>query len=227
MINKAAILASPMLDGLAKRCVAVRPALLGMGTIVLGATLWALSADRLSAELPKQVYLPEVPGWQRTDYAPQAWWEPRASGADHRLLGRYSDGQGRTVDVFFALYSGQSEGREAGGFGEGALTPESEWAWLAPGSPIGEAKADRLLARGEIERSAFTWYRSGDLLTGSNAQLKLANMKDRLLLRARPTAMLILSSEKTGTSSPDEAVRRFQSATGPVDAWMDRVGGIR
>lgn len=227
LINKAAILGSPLLDRLAGQFIAIRPALLAMGFAILAATGWAFAADRLSADLPKQVFLPEVKGWQRIDYAPQAWWEPRASGADHRLLGRYSDGQGHVVDVFYALYSNQSEGKEAGGFGEGALTPETEWSWLSPGTSLGAAKSERLLARGEIERSTFTWYRSGGQLTGSNARLKLANTRDRLLLQARPTATLILSSEKTGNSNPDEAVKRFIAAIGPVDSWMDRIGSVR
>ncbi|MFM6930969.1 MAG: exosortase C-terminal domain/associated protein EpsI [Novosphingobium sp.] len=198
-----------------------------MGLLVLVATSWAMAAERLSARLPVQVFLPEVPGWQRANYAPQASWVPRASGAEHRLLGRYVNARGEAVDVFYALYSGQSEGREAGGFGEGALVPQSEWSWLSPGPALGEAKADRLLARGQIERVAFTWYRTGETLTGSNARLKLANTLDRLLLRSRPTAVLILSSEKTGTARPEASVTHFQSAIGPVDAWMDRVGAIR
>jgi len=39
--------------------------------------------------------------------------------------------------------------------------------------------------------------------------------------------VLILSSEKTGTTKPEASVTRFQSAIGPVDVWMDRVGAIR
>lgn len=227
MIDPDAILASPLLDRWSRHAVATRTALVVMGLAVLGATSWAMAAERLSARLPGQVFLPDVPGWQRVDYSPQAAWEPRASGAEHRLLGRYANDKGETVDVFYALYSGQSEGREAGGFGEGALMPQSEWSWLSPGPALGVSKADRLLARGQIERIAFTWYRSGGTLTGSNARLKLANTLDRLLLRSRPTAVLILSSEKAGTTKPEASVTRFQSATGPVDAWMDRVGAIR
>ncbi|MFM5908202.1 MAG: exosortase A [Novosphingobium sp.] len=227
MINKAAILASPLLDRLARHHVRLRPALLAMGFTVLAATGWAFAAGRLSAELPRQVFLPEVAGWQRVDYAPQVWWEPRAAGADHRLLGRFSDGKGHVVDVFFAQYSSQSEGREAGGFGEGALMPDSEWAWMAPGAALDGAKADRLLAQGEIERTAYTWYHTGSETTGSNARLKLANTIDRLLLRARPTTVLILSAEKSGNVSPDLAVKQFHSAIGPVDQWMDRIGANR
>ncbi|MCW1403383.1 exosortase A [Novosphingobium sp. MW5] len=227
LIDHEAIEASRILSRWSANSVNLRRALMAMGLVVLAAASWAMAAERLTARLPVQVFLPEVPGWKRVDYVPQAWWEPRASGAEHRLLGRYIDSKGDTVDVFYALYSGQSDGREAGGFGEGALMPQSEWAWLSPGPDLAGAKADRLLARGQIERVAYTWYRTGGTLTGSNARLKAANTADRLLLRARPTAVLILSSEKTGTARPEVSVQRFQSAIGPVDVWMDRIGAVR
>ena len=44
---------------------------------------------------------------------------------------------GREVDVFYALYRSQDEGREAGAFGEGALVPNSDWRWLEPGPAFG------------------------------------------------------------------------------------------
>ena len=85
------------------------------------------------APLPQQIFLPQVPGWQRVDYTPAVPWQPRAAGAEHRLLGRYADDQGGKVDVFIALYSRQSEGHEASGFGEGALREDSPWAWNSAG----------------------------------------------------------------------------------------------
>lgn len=227
LVDVAAIERSALLDRLAGLRIGGTAALAAMALAVLGGGAWAYAADRLSAPLPKQVFLPEVPGWQRASYAPSVWWEPRASGADHRLLGRYVDGRGHEVDVFFALYSGQSEGREAGGFGEGALTPDGDWSWLAPGPALPDAQAVRLLAQGRVERVAETRYRTGELLTGSNARLKLANIADRLFLRERPTMMLILSAEKRGDAVPEQALSDFRAAAGPIGPWMDRIGGVR
>lgn len=200
-------------------------ALLGLIVLVVGFEAWAFGADRLHAPMPERIALPEVPGWHRVDYAPAAWWEPRAAGADHRLLGRYADSKGHEVDVFLALYATQGEGREAGGFGEGALPPDTAWVWQAPGEPMGEARSERIFHDG-VGRSTLTWFRTGDTLTGSNMQLKLANMQDKLLLRAEPTTMLILSAE-TGTAPEGiDAVTRFREAIGPLGPWMDRVSGI-
>ncbi len=224
MIDVAAIEASPLLSRL-ERLSLPRPwPLAGMALPALLVFGWATAADRLHAPLPERIALPEVAGWQRVDYDPQVWWEPRATGAEHRLLGRYRDGQGRQVDVFFALYASQSDGKEAGGFGEGALTPDTAWAWLSPGPPFADAKSDRLLGAGRHGRLAETTYRTGGVVTGSNLRLKLANIADRLRLRARPTMLLILSSEEP---QAEGSLRAFRQSAGPLGEWMDRMAQVR
>lgn len=227
MIDIEKLRAAPLLARLETMRLSRRAAFTGMATALLLAQGWALAADRLEAALPAQIFLPDVPGWQRVDFRPNAAWEPRASGADHRLLGRYRDAAGREVDVFFALYSAQRGGKEAGAFGEGALVPGSEWSWSGPGPGIADGKSDRLLARGELRRLAVTYYRSGQLLTGSNGRLKLATIADRLALRAIPTAVLILSSEDGAGRSAEDSLRSFRTAIGPVDQWMDQVAAAR
>lgn len=197
--------------------------LLGLALIVVLAKGWAVSAENRAAAIPAQVHLPDVAGWSRTDYTPQIWWEPRAEGAEHRLLGSYVDADGHKVDVFIALYSRQGEGREAGGFGQGALVPNSPWAWQSIGPPFPDGSSERLLGAGRTERLAVTWYRNGDLLTGSNARLKLAVIGNQLSFRVRPTAMLILSAEARPGASPHDAVTRFLSSIGQPGPWIDRI----
>lgn len=227
MIDPARIAASPVLAKAARLHVAVLPALGAIALMLAGSQAWSRAAAGLEAQLPGLVELPPVSGWRRVDYAPGVHWEPRASGAGHRLLGSYADAAGHRVDVFVALYSAQREGAEPSGFGQGALEPDSEWAWLSPGPAIGGGFSERLLARGNVERLAVTWYRSGGLLTGSNARLRLATMEDRLLLRARPTGMLIISAEAGGRFAPADSIEAFRRAAGPLGAWMDRIAAIR
>ncbi len=227
MIDADALAVLPLLSRLENARLNWVAGLAGLFALTLGGQAWARQADRLAAVLPDQVVLPQVPGWTQVDYRPTEWWEPRATGADHRLLGRYKDSDGRLVDVFYALYSAQVEGREAGGFGEGALRAGSRWTWTANGPETPRAKTDRLTANGQTERLAETYYRTGPLLTGSNVRLKLANIEDRLLLRSRPTIMLILSSEEHTLASPEASLTAFRQATGPLDAWMDRMAGLR
>ena len=110
---------------------------------------------------------------------------------------------------------------------EGALPTGGSWAWLSPGPPAPDADSERLLAQGRVERLAQTSYRTGDLTTGSNVRLKLANMVDRLLLRERPTMLLILSAEERPGKPAGEAIASFRQSLGPPDRWMDRIAGLR
>ncbi len=227
MIDPLRIAALAWLGRFERAAISLPLALAAGGLIALGGAGWAQAADALAATMPRQVFLPEVPGWQRAEYRPLSPWQPLAGGADHRLLGRYADTAGNEVDVFYALYAGQGEGSEAGGFGQGAVPQEGGWAWTSAGPAMPPAKVDRLLWEGRNLRLAATYYHSGSLLTGSNARLKLANIGDRLLLRARPTAMLILSAEARPGRDPAAALAKFSSAIGDPGPWMDRIGEAR
>ncbi|WEK46898.1 MAG: exosortase A [Candidatus Andeanibacterium colombiense] len=226
LVDVARIEASPVLARLEQMRMGGWPAVAAIAALALLACAWALRAATLAAPMPATIALPEVPGWHRADYRPQVWWEPRAQGADHRLLGRYRDGAGHEVDVFYALYAAQGEGREAGGFGEGALSPDTRWRWEKPGPAVADAQSEVLFAGGEVHRLAATFYRTSGLLTGSNSELKLANMRDRLLMRARPTGMLILSGEEGGAHPAADSIAAFRAATGPTGAWMDGIGQV-
>ncbi len=227
MIDAHAIAADPLLARLAARAASPLLALGGALALVLAGQGWARAADALVAPLPARIELPVVSGWTRVDYAPAVWWEPRAAGADHRLLGRYRDARGRTVDVFYALYASQTDGKEAGAFGEGALRPDSGWVWHSAGVPAAGARADWLRAGTDVNRLAHTYYRTGDLLAGSNMRLKLANIADRLLLRPRPTMLLIVSAEQTGAQDAAAALAAFHQSTGDPGEWMDRIARLR
>lgn len=228
----------PMIDAADISRIALRPwltrpvgaapaVILLCGAVVLAGQVWARAGASLSAPLPHRIDLPSVPGWTRADYAPQVPWAPRAEGAEHRLLGRYKDAAGRTVDVFLALYSRQDEGREASGFGEGALPQDSDWSWSSPGQPTPDAKSDVLRARGPVERLAQTQYRHGALLTGNPLKLKFAVIADRLLLQAQPTTLLIISTEARPGENAAEAINRFRASIGPVGPWVDRIVTLR
>lgn len=221
MVDVARIEGSALLGRLSVRGIAPAKALGALAAMVLVAQGWVMAADRLAAPMPRQIGLPVVSGWSRMPYAPRQWWSPLASGADHRLLGRYSDGRGHTVDVFYALYGAQGQGRKAGGYGEGALPLGSQWAWKAQGPAVADARSDLLLAGGPTERLAETTYKTGDVVTGSNLQLKLANIADRVMLQRRATMMLILSSED---AAPEASIAAFRASTGAIGPWMDALG---
>ncbi|MDT0507751.1 exosortase A [Novosphingobium sp. MMS21-SN21R] len=229
MIDAEAVMADPLLARLAGSCIGQVRGLAIMSALALTFAGWGALANRMEAQVPAMIDLPAVPGWQQVDYEPLAPWQPLHTGADHVLLGRYQDAPGHIVDVSFALYAAQGEGREAGGFGQGALPMNSGWSWETSPADIAGGHADRIQTAGPVHRSAETYFRSGTLLTGSNTHLKVQNILDRLLLRKRATAMLILSSEDDVSGRPpaDQSLRAFLAATGPVEAWMDRIATSR
>lgn len=220
-VDPAVIDRLPLLPGLERLRIGAWPALAAITALAIGAIAWDGRARALEAHLPERVTLPDVPGWTRADHHPDIWWEPRATGADHRLLGTYADGHGNRVEVFYALYAAQGEGREATGFGEGALVPGTDWRWLK-----NSAQGEWLQAVGVHDRLTTTTYRTGPVTTSSATRLKLAAIEDRLLMRARPVAMLILSAEEHGATDPAAAIAAFTQATGPTPQWMDRIAQI-
>lgn len=227
MVDVVALEASPLLARLSAMtmpALVVAALLLGLAA---GVRLWGDRAERLVAPVPAQIALPEVPGWHRVDYTPRLPWAPRAQGADHRLLGRYGDEAGHRVDVFYALYSRQGPGREADGFGQGALAPHSGWAWAAMSAAGPQASGEILRASGNVTRRAETSYRIGSLTTGRGARLRLAVMADRLDLAAQPVGVLILSSEGDPAAPHVADIAAFRRAIGPLGAWMDRAAATR
>ena len=227
MIDADGINASQRLARL--EAVSGRPihALLGLVALAGAGAAWTSAAADLAAPVPTHIALPNVAGWHFVPYAPRHEWFPRGAGADQRILGRYADAGGHEVDVYYALYSAQGPGRKAGGFGEGAVPEHSGWAWQAPGPAVADAKTERLLTAGPVSRLAETSYRTDDLVTGSSLRLRLANLRDKALLRPQPSMVLILSAEERPGVSAADAITAWRSAAGPLGPWMDTMAAAR
>lgn len=209
------------------RTIAPKAAIASAVALIAVIGVWNVVASQLEAELPDAIELPQIDGWTQVDYAPLVPWAPKASGADHRLLGRYRNDAGREVDVFIALYSAQQDGKEASADGEGALVPNTPWRWLAPAQTDDSAAGDYLLAHGNVKRRAETSYRTGDLLTGRAISLKLSNMRDRLFLHAQPTTLLIISAEERDGQAPADSIASFRRSIDNEGDWIDRIVGLR
>lgn len=222
-IDPEAILRSPALERLER--ISAKPHIVGasIAALALLTLAWASNARQIEAELPQHIALPTVSAWQQVAADQRYDWQPLAGGAAHRLQGTYRNAAGQNVDVVFALYSAQREGSEAGAYGQGALIPNTEWRWLSDEAAIAGAHGERLQALGSIQRVAMTYYRRADWLGASRARLKLLSMRDKLLLQAQPTAMLILSAEETGEHSARETISDFLASTGDLDLWMDQI----
>jgi len=229
MIDPDAIVANPVVRWLAAWRLSPMVGLPLMLAITLGCIAWGGAAQSLTAPLPQQVRAPVAPGWTAVTTNEGMAWVPLHGGADRQFHVRLRDAAGAIVDVSLAIYANQGTGREAGGFGQGALPLGSRWAWERAGPAMGVAKSDVIQApsAGPLpeRRLCLTWYRSGGLLTGSNLALRLHVMGDHLALRRQTTAVLIVSASDRFNRDPAAALAAFLAAVGPVDRWIDGVTG--
>jgi len=172
-------------------------------------------------QVPETLHLPAVPGWTRIE-APQGRpWQPHFANADHLRIGHYRDAAAREVTLAIALFAHQGEGRELIGFGQGAVAPDSGWAWTADAAPPPGGRAERLASHGE-QREVVSFYRVGDILTGSEARVKIETMKVRLIGGPQRAVAVLVSAGRGSAGSPREAIDAFLAALGPIDQLADR-----
>ncbi len=195
---------------------AVLPAAFAIPLLFAG---WGALVGGRSAPLPDTLAIEAPAGW-REARAEGTAWTPRFDGADRRLLRRFADDKGQVVTVAIGGYERQAEGREVVAFGQGAIDPDSKWAWSASLPAVKGAKTERLLHPGPVLRDAATWYVVGGTVTGDPRRAKLAGLQARLLGGDPRALSLILSSEERRGGR--NAIEDFVSASGGAKAMADR-----
>jgi exosortase A len=187
--------------------------------------LWSAAIASAGArEAPADVVLPEVPGWTRVFADHGRPWQPHFAGADLLRIGRYRNAAGQEVDLAIALFARQEEGRELVAFGQGAAS--DPWAWTAAADAPPGGKGELLYAFGSV-REALSFYRVGDIVTGSGTKVKLETMKVRLLGGPqRAVAVLVSAEQPADGSSVRPALDAFVRALGPIDRLADRAAGL-
>lgn len=200
---------------------------IALSVLALGiAPVWStLSAGR-GATLPR-LGVPQLAGWQRT-WQPMAYpWKAHFAGADYVVQARLKNGRGQVVDVAIATFARQGEGRELVGFGQGAVDPDSEWVWSSPARAPAAARGEEITAPGPVVRHVVSFYRVGDVLTGSANAVKLATLKARLLLRDQRAAAILISAEESERAPADAAIAAFLADMGDPQRWADAALGKR
>lgn len=192
--------------------------------IAVAPLLWstAIAATGRDA-MPNNVVMPAVKGWQRVPLSSRHPWFPRFAGADHGLLGRYRDAAGNEVDLAIILFAHQEEGKELVGFGQGAIDPESDWAWTSIAAAPSNGTAERIVAPGHIVREVLSFYRVGNVLTGSSTRVKLETLKTRLVGGRQQAAAILISAEDSAQKPARAAIDRFLGDLGPVDRLADDI----
>jgi len=188
--------------------------------------LWAMAVSASgSREPPAIVAMPDVPGWQRVPAAAGIPWSPHYAGADRLAVAHYRDARGRIVDLAIAVFAHQREGRELVGFGQGAVTPNGRWAWTADAAAPPDGRAERIASHG-VAREVLSFYRVGEVLTGSPMGVKIETMKARLLGGPQRAVAVLVSAEAPGAESDARpAIDDFLRALGPIAPLADRAAG--
>lgn len=198
-------------------------------TLLIAAAPPAWSAAVASAGVqpaPAVIASPHIPGWNRIGTTQGRSWRPNFAGADLFSMARYRDERGRQVDLAIAVFSRQAEGRELVGYGQGAIGPDSDWAWIGAGPPPRSGRLDRIAGNGVV-REVATFYRVGNVVTGRNVEVKLETAKVRLLGGPQRAVAVLVSAEAPGAGlSPRPAIDAFVSALGPIAPLADRAAGL-
>jgi exosortase A len=197
-------------------------------TIAAFPLVWLAAITAAGTEaVPRDIAFPEIRGWQRVGASGGRPWQPSFARADVIRIARYRDGAGREVDLAIAVFARQNEGRELVGFGQGAAGPDGGWSWTAASPAPANGTAERIASHG-VQREVVSFYRVGDILTGSAMEVKLETMKTRLLGgRQRAVGVLVSAQEPGSGASARPAIDAFLAALGPIDTLADRVSGGR
>ena len=199
------------------------PALLAIAVIPFA---WSTLASTAASPVPAKIMLPDVPGWQRVDYAPQLPWKPHFAKASHELQGRYRNAAGQEADLYIAVYDRQSEGRELVGYGQGAVGPDSKWSWIAGCPNPANGRCEHISADNKVHRDVVSFYRTGGVTTGSGSAIKLATLKARLLGGNQQAVAVLVSAERIGRTEPRPAIDAFVKSLGNIDKMADRMAGL-
>lgn len=197
-----------------------------LGLIVAPVAWLSLVSASGARPVPAELALPDVPGWRIVPQGQGRPWQPHYAGADRVRLAHYRDAQGRMVDLAIVVFASQSEGRELVGFGQGAVAPDGAWAWTANAPAPPDGRAERIASNG-VAREVLSFYRVGDVLTGSGVEVKLQTLKTRLLGGPQRAVAILVSAEDSAAGvSARPALDDFVRALGPLDRLADRAAGL-
>jgi exosortase A len=188
------------------------------------APLWSGAVAAAGTRAVPMNPLPQVQGWTRLPAGPE--WRPRYTGADRVRLARYRNASGQKVDLAIVVFARQSEGRELVGYGQGASDEEGAWSWTGDSAPPPEGKSELIGSHGKV-REVASFYRVGDIVTGSDTRVKLETVRVRLLGGPQRAVAVLVSAEAPADGlSPRPAIDSFLKDLGPIAPLADRAAGL-
>lgn len=192
--------------------------------LAAAAPLWTGAVAAAGTRAIPDSPLPNVAGWTRLPAGRE--WQPHYAGADRIRLSRYRNRAGQQVDLAIAVFARQSEGRELVGYGQGPADEDGAWSWTGATAPPTGGKAEMIGSHGKV-REVASFYRVGDILTGSAARVKMETIRVRLLGGPqRAVAVLVAAEAPADGLSPRPAIDAFLRDLGPVAPLADRAAGL-
>ncbi|HYI41544.1 MAG TPA: exosortase A [Allosphingosinicella sp.] len=192
--------------------------------VAAAAPLWTGAVAAAGTRAVPDGPLPDVAGWTRLPAGRE--WQPHYSAADRIRLARYRNSAGQQVDLAIIVFARQSEGRELVGYGQGAADEDGAWSWTGATAPPAGGKAETIGSHGKV-REVASFYRVGDIVTGSATRVKLETVKVRLLGGPqRAVALLVAAEAPADGLSPRPAIDAFLRDLGPVAPLADRAAGL-
>jgi exosortase A len=192
--------------------------------LAAAAPFWSAAVAAAGTRAVPDSPLPDLPGWTRLPAG--AEWQPHYTGADRIRLARYRNKAGQQVDLAIVVFARQSEGRELVGYGQGASDEDGAWSWTGDSAPPPGGKAERIGSHGKV-REVASFYRVGEIVTGSATRVKLETIRVRLLGGPQRAVAILVSAEAPADGlSPRPAIDAFLKDLGPVEPLADRAAGL-
>jgi EpsI family protein len=180
---------------------------------------WSAAVAASAEQAPVQLILPGVEGWERVPVTGRPW-KPHFAGADLLRMSRYRNPQGQEVDLAIAVFAARERAR-ARRLGQGAIGPEATGPGPPSAPPPARGRADRIASHGTV-REVLTFYRVGNVLTGSDMEVKLETVKARLTGGPQRAVAILVSAPQTADGvSVRPALDAFVRALGPIDRLAD------
>jgi len=225
----------PEAEGLGAVAMADRPAIAALDRFHVGASTLAplLAAAILLVGLwgglaratdisPESLAPPRIEGWTLVETPQKPAWQPLGAEASKRLHAIYRNADGREVDLYLASYVGDAD-PTAGA--EGAVPPETPWRRVETVDAPAPMWGEDLLAFGSERRLAWTSYVARGNATADPLAFRLAGLGDRLLMRAQPRWLVILSTSRQGNDGGADILQRFKEDSGGPAALVDHAQG--
>jgi exosortase/archaeosortase family protein len=176
--------------------------------------------------VPSGYALPDVPGLAEGGGAQPLPWRPHYANADlfriaataippeKRSISQSRSTRGRKTDASWSALARAPSAPTPAGPGRGPAR-----------GPQG-SRLDRIASHGTA-REVATFYRVGDIVTGSDLSVKLETIEDAPPQRpARAVAVVVSAEAPAEAVSPRPSIDRFLAALGPPEALADKAAGL-